>query len=174
MPHARLLGKSNRVLFLFASGSFTGKITAFMWIAYAIAASICWGMSYAASGPLLKKGFSPLLFFFGYTLFGLLGATISLLCSGRFSCLWKFPGLERSDTFWFFFSIATGALGAYLTYVAMGAKNPTLASLIEISYPFFVVLFAWLFFREMQLNVMTLCGGILVLAGVAVILIGER
>jgi drug/metabolite transporter (DMT)-like permease len=36
------------------------------------------------------------------------------------------------------------------------------------------VLFAWLFFREMQLNVMTLCGGILVLAGVAVIVIGER
>ena len=56
----------------------------------------------------------------------------------------------------------------------MSAKNPTLASLIEISYPIFVVVFAWLFFREMQLNAMTLFGGLLVLAGVSVIILGER
>jgi drug/metabolite transporter (DMT)-like permease len=56
----------------------------------------------------------------------------------------------------------------------MSAKNPTLASLIEISYPLFVVVFAWLFFREMQLNPMTICGGLLVIAGVAVIILGER
>jgi len=107
-----------------------------MWIFYAVFASVCWGMSYAASGILLKKGLSPLLFFFGY----------SLICT----------------------------LGAYMTYVAMAAKNPTLASLIEISYPLFVVLFTWLFFREFQLNMMTLCGGLLVLIGVAVFLLGER
>ena len=56
----------------------------------------------------------------------------------------------------------------------MSAKNPTLASLIEISYPLFVVLFAWIFFREMQLNTITICGGLLVIAGVAVIILGER
>ena len=145
-----------------------------MWLFYAVAASICWGMSYAASGPLLNRGFSPLLFFFGYTLFGLLGATLSLLCSGRISSLWKLPAMERADAPWFFFSIAIGALGAYLTYVAMGAKNPTLAALIEVSYPFFVVLFTWLIFREVQLNFITLCGGVLVLAGVAVIMLGEK
>jgi uncharacterized membrane protein len=37
-----------------------------------------------------------------------------------------------------------------------------------------VVLFAWLFFREMQLNTITLCGGILVLAGIAVIIVGGK
>ena len=56
----------------------------------------------------------------------------------------------------------------------MGAKNPTLVSLIEISYPLFVVLFTWIFFREMQLNPVTCVGGLLVLAGVAVIIMGER
>jgi drug/metabolite transporter (DMT)-like permease len=75
---------------------------------------------------------------------------------------------------WFLFSTAGSALGAYLTYAAMGAKNPTLVSLIEISYPLFVVLFAWIFFREMQLNPRTLFGGLLVLFGVAVIVLGER
>ncbi len=145
-----------------------------MWLIYAIAASLCWGMSYAASTPIMKKGFSPLVFFFGYSLFGLLGASAALLSSGRFSSALRLEGMDRGDYGWFFFSVGGSAFGAYLTYAAMSAKNPTLASLIEISYPLFVVLFAWLFFREMQLNAMTMIGGALVLAGVAVITLGER
>jgi drug/metabolite transporter (DMT)-like permease len=145
-----------------------------MWLIYAIAASLCWGMSYAASTPIMKKGFSPLVFFFGYSLFGLLGATAALLTSGRFSSALRLEGMDRGDYGWFLFSVGGSAFGAYLTYAAMSAKNPTLASLIEISYPLFVVLFAWLFFREMQLNAMTMIGGALVLAGVAVITLGER
>jgi len=131
-------------------------------------------MSYAASGPLLKKGISPLIFFFGYSLFGFLAATVALLVSGRFTSFQSFEGFNRRDLVWFLFSTTGSALGAYLTYAAMGAKNPTLVSLIEISYPLFVVLFAWIFFREMQLNPRTLFGGLLVLFGVAVIVLGER
>jgi drug/metabolite transporter (DMT)-like permease len=56
----------------------------------------------------------------------------------------------------------------------MSAKNPTLASLIEISYPFFVVLFTWVFFRQCQLNLSTMIGGLLILAGVFVIILGEH
>ena len=141
---------------------------------YAISASICWGMSYAACGPILKKGVSPLIFFFGYALFGLIGALVALLSSGKLAEALKMEGIGRSDLGWFFFSISGSALGAYLTYAAMSAKNPTLASLIEISYPIFVVVFAWVFFREMQLNTLTLCGGLLVIVGVSVIFLGER
>ena len=145
-----------------------------MWIIYAVAASICWGMSYAASGPLLKKGVDPLVFLLGYSFFGLIGAILGLCSAGKFSLEFKFPSFDGPDFRWFLFSVAVSALGAYLTYAAMGAKNPTLVSLIEITYPLFVVLFAWVFFREMQLNAVTICGGLLVLAGVAVITIGER
>ena len=145
-----------------------------MWLIYAVVASLCWGMSYAACGPILKKGLSPLVLFFGYTLLGLIGAIMALLLSGKFTSVLRFESIERSDLGWFFFSIGGSAFGAYLTYAAMSAKNPTLTALIEISYPIFVVLFAWLFFREMQLNALTLCGGLLVIAGVSVILLGER
>ena len=145
-----------------------------MWIIYALAASLCWGMSYAASGLLLKKGISPLVFFFGYSLFGLFGATICLISTGRFQTLFKLGTVLNANAGWYWFSIGIGALGAYLTYVAMGAKNPTRAALVEISYPLFVVLFTWIFFREMQLNMLTLCGGLLVLLGVAVIIMGEH
>jgi drug/metabolite transporter (DMT)-like permease len=145
-----------------------------MWLIYAIAASICWGMSYAACGPILKKGLSPLVFFFGYALLALIGAVVALLSSGKLAESLRFDGMDRTDFGWFVFSISGSALGAYLTYAAMSAKNPTLASLIEISYPIFVVFFAWIFFREMQLNTLTLCGGVLVIIGVSVIVLGER
>ena len=145
-----------------------------MWIIYAAAASMCWGMSYAASGPLLKKGLDPLVFLLGYSFFGFLGAIVALCSTGKLSLAFKSPALDGHDICWFLLSVAVSALGAYLTYFAMGAKNPTLVSLIEITYPLFVALFAWVFFREMQLNAVTICGGLLVLAGVAVITIGER
>ena len=146
-----------------------------MWVIYAITASLCWGMSYAASGPILRSGFSPLVFFFGYSLLGMIGGCVALLVSGRFSEIWKLAStLPASHLGWFLFSLAGAALGAYLTYLAIGAKNPTLAAFIEISYPLFVLLFAWVFFREVQVNAMTLAGGLLVMGGVAVILAGQR
>jgi len=145
-----------------------------MWLFYAVAASLCWGMSYAASGPILRKGMSPVLFFFGYCALGFLGSLVLLSATGRIGQAFRMEGLEKGDLGWFVFSIGGSALGAFLTYAAMSAKNPTLASLIEISYPLFVVLFAWLFFREMELNTMTICGGLLVIAGVMVIILGER
>jgi drug/metabolite transporter (DMT)-like permease len=145
-----------------------------MWIFYALFASLCWGISYASCGPLLQRGVNPVIFLMGYSFFGFIGSVILLLVSGKYHQAGGLAGLSRSDLGWFIFSVAGSALGAYLTYAAMGAKNPTLVALIEISYPIFVVLFAWLFFREMQLNAVTLCGGILVLAGVAVIIVGGK
>jgi len=145
-----------------------------MWLLYAVTASLCWGMSYAASGPILRKGLSPVLFFFGYSTLGFLGSLVLLSVTGKIGQAFRMEGVERGDLGWFLFSIGGSAFGAFLTYAAMSAKNPTIVSLIEISYPLFVVIFAWLFFREMQLNPMTICGGLLVIAGVTVIIFGER
>jgi len=145
-----------------------------MWLLYAVTASLCWGMSYAASGPILRKGMTPAFFFFGYSLLGFAGSLVYLISTGRLSQALRMEGLEKGDLGWFLFSIGGSAFGAFLTYAAMSAKNPTLASMIEISYPLFVILFAWLFFREIQLNPITLAGGLLVIAGVAVIILGDR
>ena len=145
-----------------------------MWIFYALFASLCWGVSYASCGPLLQRGLNPLIFLMGYSFFGFAGAAIALFCSGKGQAGIAWSDLSRTEVACFLFSVAGSALGAYLTYAAMGAKNPTLVALIEISYPIFVVIFAWLFFREMQLNAVTLCGGLLVLAGVAVIIVGGK
>ncbi|BAV32998.1 membrane protein [Sulfuricaulis limicola] len=63
----------------------------------------------------------------------------------------------------------TSLLGSVLLFLSIAGKNATLASLIEISYPVFVALFAWLLFREIHINPSVIIGGLLVFAGVVMI-----
>ncbi len=67
----------------------------------------------------------------------------------------------------------TSLAGAVLLFLAISDKNATLASLIEISYPVFVVFFAWLLFRQVHLNASVLVGAALVFAGVGLIILNN-
>jgi drug/metabolite transporter (DMT)-like permease len=145
-----------------------------MWIVYALAAAIIWGISYAASGRVIERGITPLVFFFLYTLFGAAAAAGALTLTGKTGTLLSEVRGLGTDWIWLVVAVVSSAAGGLLIYMAIGEKNATLASLIEISYPFFVAVFVWLFFRETQFNWPTILGGILILGGVAVVFFGER
>jgi drug/metabolite transporter (DMT)-like permease len=141
------------------------------WIFYAFGAAILWGSSYAASGPILRSKMAPLVFYFCYSCVGVLVAALLLILSGKRRLLMsELSELNTREIGWFLFSLVSASLGAWMTYLAVEAKNASLASMIEISYPLFVVLFTWIFFREIQLSGMTFLGGILVIAGVCLII----
>jgi drug/metabolite transporter (DMT)-like permease len=145
-----------------------------MWLIYALAAAVIWGVSYAASGRVIERGMSPLGFFFCYALFGAIAAAVALTLTGKLGTV---PAEARGlgkDFWWFLIAIVTSAGGGLLIYMAIGEKNATLASLIEISYPVFVAIFAWVFFRETQFNLATIAGGGMILSGVAVVYLGNR
>ena len=56
--------------------------------------------------------------------------------------------------------------GAYLfNALAINQKNATLASLLEISYPLFIILFTALFFRQLHLDLIGLIGAVLIFSG---------
>ena len=62
--------------------------------------------------------------------------------------------------------IFTTTVAAVLLYVAMRmSNNPTVAGAIDITYPFFVALIAWLVFRENQVDWSVIVGGALIFAG---------
>jgi len=145
-----------------------------MWIIYALSAAVIWGISYAASGRVIERGMTPLAFFFSFALFGSIAAGLALLLLGKMATI---PGEIRGlgpDWVWFVVAMVTSATGALLIYMAISEKNATLASLIEISYPLFVAIFAWLFFRETQFNLASLLGGLMILGGVGVVFLGNR
>jgi drug/metabolite transporter (DMT)-like permease len=68
----------------------------------------------------------------------------------------------------------TSTLGAVLLYLSVNSKNATLASLIEITYPVFVVLFAYLFFRQVNVNTSVILGGLMILIGAGLIIYNNQ
>ncbi len=68
----------------------------------------------------------------------------------------------------------TSLLGAVLLYLSIAGKNATLASLIEITYPIFVVFFAYVMFRHVHVNASVIVGGLLVIAGSGLIIYNNQ
>ena len=67
----------------------------------------------------------------------------------------------------------TSLSASVLLLVSIDSKNATLASLIEISYPMFVAMFAYLLFREVHLNPSVMAGSLLVFLGVGIIILNN-
>ena len=145
-----------------------------MWFIYALSAAIIWGISYAASGRVIERGVPPIVFFTLYATVATVMGFSALAATGRLTYLTRISQTIGDDWLWLLIAVVTSGVGALLIYMAIGEKNATLASLIEISYPVFVAFFAWLFFRQIQFNLMTLMGAAMILGGVAVVYLSNR
>ena len=137
------------------------------WYVAALGAAIVWGVHYPLVDRALKK-ISPV----SVLLLTILGAAALLPffykeVARDLALLRTLAVLEQLRIA----AIAlTSTLGSLLLFYSIGRKNATLASLIEISYPVFVALFAYLLFRERHLDANIVLGALLVFAGVALII----
>ena len=69
----------------------------------------------------------------------------------------------------------TSITATCLLYIAIHtSKNATMASLIDITYPVFVALFAYFVFHENHVNTSMMVGGLLVLVGAGIIVINNN
>lgn len=139
------------------------------WLLYAMGASVLWGLGYALSERVLKDSL-PVSFF--VLLEGLVGVAIYLmicLYAGTlktgFEAVQANPKILLTVTF---ISTIT-MLGIFFIYMAILGKNASMANLIEITYPLFTILFAWLLFRDVQVNWATALGGLLIFTGIGII-----
>jgi drug/metabolite transporter (DMT)-like permease len=140
-----------------------------LWFYFSLGSSILWGLSYCLSEKLVKGALSPsfYMFFTGviYTLFALSISVWQGTLRPGFAELAE----NKSVLLLVLFTSACYALGSFLIYMAISMKNATLANIIEITYPLFTLLFAYIIFREIQLNIATMAGAGLVIAGVTLI-----
>ncbi len=139
-----------------------------MWAVYAIGAALLWGLDYTLTEKVLNRvTFSTLLtieLFFGFL--GMLG--LSLL-TGVF---WpELSAILRSKQtlLWVLVIVIVFNTANGLIVASIGAKNATIAGLIEISYPLFIAAFTWLLFGEDRLNLGTAFGAGLVVLGTLMI-----
>ena len=146
-----------------------------LWLTYAFAAAVIWGINYAVSGRLLEKGVSPPALFFIDLVFGAVavGALITLTGKWR-ATVAEVRGLAPGDFAWLIVAVAAATAAGLLIFMSIGAKNATLASLIEVTYPLFTAVFAWMLFRQATINAATLIGGLLIFVGVIIVAQGNR
>jgi len=68
----------------------------------------------------------------------------------------------------------TSTIGAVFLYLAINNKNATLASLIEMTFPLFVVIFAYVFFRQWHVNTSVIIGGAMIQSGAGLIIYNNQ
>lgn len=141
-------------------------MTTLPWYLSALAAAIVWGIHYPLVDHALKKLSLP-----GVLLLTALPILLLSLVTLRQinSDIDVLHAADWPERLTLLAPALTSLFGSVLLFAAIGSKNATLASLIEISYPAFVALFAWLLFKEVHLTTSALLGGVLVMSGVVLI-----
>lgn len=139
-----------------------------MWIAYAMAASLFWGVSYTLSEQLMKK-ISIASVMLTASVGGLLFSLALGLAGKTFGGDLALVKKDESGAKLLAASVAVYVIANAFILLATKAKNATMAGMIEITYPLFTAIFAYILFREVQVNAGTLAGAGLIVAGVACI-----
>lgn len=140
-----------------------------LWFFLAVSAAICWGLGYTFAERVFKEGIHPYVF-------------LSLLVGAQliaYPVLFHLSGGDVRSQFGllknpFIIGLVLASMLAFIVgnasvFSSIQLKNASLASIIEIAYPFLVVLFSWLIFRDVQVNFYTILGGVLVFSGVALV-----
>jgi len=139
------------------------------WYLTALGAAVVWGIHYPLVDHALKRvSLTSVLLLTAIPI--LILPLVSRGITADFAALRAMGWSERLPIIALSF---TSLAGSVLLYLSISGKNATLASLIEITYPVFVALFAFLLFRQVHLNGSVLIGAALVFAGVAIIILGN-
>jgi drug/metabolite transporter (DMT)-like permease len=141
------------------------------WYVTALGAAIVWGMHYPLIDFAMKRlsVYSVLLISVLPVLF-----MMPLFLKQLATDVDKFKLLPLNEQ-WMVAAIGlTSTLGAALLYFSVSSKNATLASLIEITYPVFVVIFAYVFFRQVHVNAAVMLGGLMILVGAGLVIYNNQ
>lgn len=141
------------------------------WYVTAIGAAVIWGMHYPLIDFAMKR-----LSIFGVLLLGVIPVFLLMplflrQLASDVDVFKLLPGKEQ----WIILALTlTSTLGATLVYLSISNKNAPLASLIEITYPLFVIFFSYLFFKQVHLSESVVFGGLLIFSGAAIIVYNNQ
>jgi drug/metabolite transporter (DMT)-like permease len=140
-----------------------------MWFVYAVGAAAVWGFDYFLLERLYQQKLSPLFLPSLQMLCGALCVGLLCLLSGRTA--------ESAAIIWADRQLALAALAAIAAFgaanlliaLAIREGSAIVAALVEITYPLFIILFSAILIGKTGLNLGTVLGAALVLAGISVI-----
>jgi drug/metabolite transporter (DMT)-like permease len=143
----------------------------YLWFIYALIAAMLWGMHYATAGEL-SKTLPPFFISMAYLIFlGISALGMLIFFRPLASDLKEFVSyLSWRNLAQLLVMVLTGGVSNFLVFSAIADSSATKASIIEITYPIFVALFAMFLYRENTLNLHTGIGGFFILVGVVFVM----
>jgi drug/metabolite transporter (DMT)-like permease len=133
------------------------------WWMYALISAACWGAQYVLMETLFRRVDFAAAFSFLSLANGVLVSAVLWLLYPRqnWAKLW-----ESWPIIWLIILYLFFGSGAYLfNGLAIKEKDATMASLLEITYPLFIILFTLIFLGQLHLNAAGLVGAVLILIG---------
>jgi drug/metabolite transporter (DMT)-like permease len=136
-----------------------------LWLVYSILASIVWGIQYNLIARLVAGVPPTVLLLWGFVV----DIPLLLVATFFFQDQLISPGLlEHKGAF--VLARVLGVVGTLLIWFSMRtSNNATASSMVEMSYPFFVGLFAYLLFDRREMTPSMMIGGVVVLFGLYLI-----
>jgi len=141
------------------------------WYVAALGAAITWGIYYPLVDMALKR-----ISLYSVILLSMIPVFLVLpvflkTVSADIETVKSLPVSEQ----WVFALLGLiGLFGEVMVYLAISGKNATLASLIEMTYPLFVVFFAYVFYRQMHVTASVFIGGLMILIGAGLIIYNNQ
>lgn len=141
------------------------------WYVTAIAAAVAWGVHYPLIDFAMKR-----LSIYGVLLLSVVPLVflMPLFLRELAADLDAFKLLSGTEQWTILATMVTSTAGAIFIYLSISSKNATLTSLIEITYPVFVVFFSYVLFRQIHVNLSVVIGGLLILSGAMVIIYNNQ
>ena len=144
-----------------------------MWILLAFFASMFWGVNYVLGEQIYKR--VSVTTYLGIIC---LCTSMVMLIIGFFKGVLKNDYIEIISSKKLLFLVSMGAMTFLIAELLIGfsihAKNATLSGLIEISYPIFIALFSFLFFKNYISPFPTIIGGVFIFIGAIIISIFNK
>ena len=133
---------------------------------YAIGAAIAWGLAYTIDQKILADTSPAVLLFVSFVVGALLLLPVVLTQSASLFAVFS---LGKTRLLLILASVALATLANYLVLGSIEYVGASFASVVEISYPFFVFLFSFLIFGT-ELNAYMLIGSVFIFLGSAIIM----
>ena len=144
------------------------------WFAAALSVAIIWGAVYAMTGRMLMS-FSPFFLIVWSAVASLLLYLPLWIMTGVFNTDYRaFVSSQTNVKITFILIGIFSVIAHYLLYYAIQQKNATVASMVEITYPVFAILFLFVVYREIHLTSIGFLGVAVALAGLFLVLLGSR
>ena len=137
---------------------------------FSLGAAITWGLVYTIDQSILRSASPFALLFVDSVCTSLLLLPFAFASNKPLAALWMMPGTGR---LLIVASLALAALANFFIFSSIQMSTATTASVFEICYPFFVVLFSFLIFRTRP-TLSFLIGALFIFAGGAIIIAFHR